>query len=452
MKKFDVTIVGGGILGTCLSYWISLLFEGDVAVLEQEKDVAVHTSGRNTGVIHRPFYLHPEKRKIFARSAQISYGLWKKYAEIKNLPWKEVGTIEVATHKEDSPVLERYRQWALQNGMKDEEVAVLTSQEVKQLEPEVSCVAALHSRTDCSVNFRLFTEGVKADAIQKGVHFLFNFPVTRIQTNSNSLLVYPQLGDPIETRFLVNCAGGNAVDLIHALGMGFEYTDLHFRGEYWEIGPEKAAKIRSNIYSVPRHKDLPFLDPHWIVRSDGRREIGPNAVLVAGCDAYEGFSSSLGQLVRKIFERPLENKLRLMINPDFLKLASQEWVSSISRSRMVQRVQKFVPALEAKDLIGKGVAGVRSSVIDRQGNFLKEAIEISGPMSYHILNYNSPGATGAPAYTAFLLHRLIQKGAFTHLQHRKTDPTSIWNFQEIVRELGTAPHFPTGKWGAVPNS
>ena len=77
MKKYDIAIIGGGILGTTISYWISNLYDSSVCVIEKESNVAKHTSGRNTGVVHTPFYLNPEKKKIFAKSAHVSHDLWK---------------------------------------------------------------------------------------------------------------------------------------------------------------------------------------------------------------------------------------------------------------------------------------------------------------------------------------------------------------------------------------
>src|SRR5438046_2882682 len=74
MEPWDVTIVGGGVLGTSVAYWLANRYEGRIAVLEKEIDVAAHTSRRNTGVVHRPFYLDPVDRKVFARCAQIAYG------------------------------------------------------------------------------------------------------------------------------------------------------------------------------------------------------------------------------------------------------------------------------------------------------------------------------------------------------------------------------------------
>ena len=120
MKKFDFAIIGGGILGTSISYWISNLYDYDVCVIEKESDVAKHTSGRNTGVVHTPFYLDPEKKKIFAKSSQISHQLWKTLAEKTSSPWNDVGTIEIALDETQHKTLEKYQKWGIQNGVSEE--------------------------------------------------------------------------------------------------------------------------------------------------------------------------------------------------------------------------------------------------------------------------------------------------------------------------------------------
>lgn len=435
-RKFDVAIIGGGILGTGLAYWLSRLFEGRIALLEMESDVAVHTSGRNTGVIHRPFYLNPERRRIFALSAQVSYHLWKKYAAQKGLPWKEIGTIEVAVEPHEVKIIEKYMHWALQNGMTEQEVEYLTPEKVRKIEDHVHCAGAIFAKTDTSVDYREFTRALKTDAAAQGVEFVFGFKMLDWEQRNDGVALRPSSGaEPVEAAFVVNCAGGNAIDIAHRMGVGRQYTDLHFRGEYWEIAPEQASWIKTNIYSVPRHPELPFLDPHWIVRADGRREIGPNAVLVSGCNAYQGFCTTPWELVQKALERPLGNKMRLFTNPEFLRLASEEWMSSLSRRKMLSRVRRFIPLLSVAHLTRRGTAGIRSSVIDAAGNFMKEAIELNGPSSFHILNYNSPGATGSPAYTALVADKLIQSGALSHLKRRPAPLNGPWDFSEILEKV-----------------
>lgn len=140
---FDIVIVGGGILGTTLAYQLSKHIPGRrIVAIEKEDDVARHTSGRNTGVIHRPFYLDPEKKKKFARYAQDSYPFWKEYARIKGLPWKEVGTLEVALEVAQWERLKKYKTWSLQNGMIEQEVRLFNPEQVREIEPNVQCFAS----------------------------------------------------------------------------------------------------------------------------------------------------------------------------------------------------------------------------------------------------------------------------------------------------------------------
>ena len=111
----------------------------------------------------------------------------------------------------------------------------------------------------------------------------------------------------------------------------------------------------------------------------------------------------------KLIERPIANKLKLCINSEFLRLCAQEWRSALSARAMVVRVQKFLPGLRVEDCVGRGTSGVRAALIDWQGKFVPEVMEVQSPHSLHILNYNSPGATGAPSYAQYLCSLIMQK-------------------------------------------
>jgi L-2-hydroxyglutarate oxidase len=454
MEPWDVTVVGGGILGTSIAYWLAKRYEGRIAVLEKERDVAEHTSRRNTGVVHRPFYLDPVGRKVFARCAQVAYGMWKDYAAARRLPWLPVSTFEVATREEGVSRLEKYLQWGLANGMGEDELELLSPKDVLRYEPNVRCHGAIWSKTDTAVEYHAFTESLRADAESAGAKFLLGVEVGPIDVAGDLLEVSvagPGPGrvyvdprrriqvavrsEPLRTRFLINCAGGASINLAHRMGIGLEYTDLHFRGEYWEVDPAHHDLSSRNIYTVPRHPELPFLDPHWIVRADGRREIGPNAVPVSGPYTYRGFFGDPKDLSAMLLESPLRNKLRLLVNPDFLNLAAGEWASSLSKGVMAKRAQQFLPALRVEYLVRPGTAGVRASVVDRGGNFVKEAIELPGPHSFHITNYNSPGATGAPAFAAWIVQRLARSGQLDHLKAKAPKPSGSWDFDRICAAI-----------------
>jgi (S)-2-hydroxyglutarate dehydrogenase len=437
-SRYDIAIIGAGILGVTIAYWISKISKHSVVIIDKEREVAFHTSSRNTGVVHRPFYLNPQKKRLFASAAQESYFLWEKLAAAYHLPWAPIGTLEVALNDTQLTHLGEYENWAFQNGMKGSEIELLDRAGVQKIEPEVECAGAILSKTDTAVSYQEFTRAIFELAKSQGVEFKGSSKVVSIRERSEGNEILLQTNESrasdLFCGFVINSAGGNAVDIAHLMNLGKEFTDLHFRGEYWFVEKTFGQKISRNVYSVPKIKEYPFLDPHFIVRANGSREVGPNAVLVSGPNTYKGFSQSTGELVSKIFERPLFPKVKLFIDKQFLSLVWHEWKSSISKKQMCERAREFIPALSVDKLIRKGNAGVRSSLIDRNG-FVSEAVFLEGVRSFHILNYNSPGATGAPAFSAFVVKKLIGNGFIARSSEKQTDGDLQWNFDK-ASEIG----------------
>ena len=414
-----------------IAYWISGLYDISVCIIDREGGVAKHTSSRNTGVIHRPFYLHPEKKKIFATAAQKSYPMWSSFASKYSLPWSQVGTLELATRQEDLATLDEYDKWAAANGMKGSEYEILDGAGIRELEPEVRGLGGIFSRTDTSVSFGAFARQLYHLLERRGGKFFGELEVSDISEEPDGVTISVrnrnQSGNQsVRCAFLINAAGGGSLDIAHALGLAKKYTDLHFRGEYRTVDGSFGARFSRNIYTVAKYKEFSFLDPHLIVRENGVREIGPNAVLVFDPYAYHGLSSKRIEMLKKTFERPLGPKLKLFTNTRFISLVWNEWHSSISTKAMCERVKKFIPSLTLEHLTGPGISGVRSSLIDSKG-FVPEAVLLQGENSFHILNYNSPGATGSPAFSAYIVKILQDKG-YLKTQYR-TDIQSDWDFE-----------------------
>ena len=434
-KVYGIVVLGGGILGTSLAYWLSQLYEGeDIAVLEMEQDVARHMSGRNTGVVHRPFYLHPEKRPVFAKSALISHKLWKVYAEEKRLPWSDVGTLEIASEDCEEGQLLKYAEWAVKNGMSCSECEFFSGVKLKQLEPNVSARAGLLCRTDAAVDFAAFAKALRKDAEDNGVSFLLGEKLIDVDEEADSAVLICKSGRKVYARYVINCMGGGALRTANLFGAGKEFASLSVRGEYWAVRPEFRNFTKYSIYSVPRYPKYPFLDPHWVIRCNDRVDVGPNAVPVLEPYAYEGMWSSARDALPYLFLEPFLNKLKLFGNSEFRALARNEWRGSFSEKLMLERVKRFLPGLPDDALLGPGIAGVRNVIIDRSGELQSEAIELCGARSFHILNYNSPGATGAPAYAAYCTKKLMEMGVFADLKQRNS-AMGVWNFEEVCSKL-----------------
>ena len=431
-KRYDVCVVGAGVLGTCLAFWLSELFDLSIALVEMEGAAATHASARNTGVVHRPFYMNPEKKGRFAKVANRSYGMWEALATRYSLPWRRVGILEVATDDASLKTLDDYSRWAATNGMADDEVEVLDPEQASEVEPLVKCTGAFVSKADAVVDYRILTECVLALARDNGVSFLAGRKLARaVRSGGTTSLDLLTQGERsvLECSLLINAAGGGALRLAHSMGLAKGMSELHFRGDYWEVAdPDVASRFSHCVYSVPRRTEYPFLDPHLVLRASGKVEIGPNAALVAGPYVYDGFTGGASQLASAIFERPMAPRLRLAVDSEFISLVREEWRRSISKRAMCDRVREFVPSLDHGMLGRRGVGGVRNSLIDGKG-FVPEAVEESTDASLHILNYNSPGATGAPAYSALLVASLVEKGLLGSRRRKETPHGSLWRFE-----------------------
>jgi L-2-hydroxyglutarate oxidase len=430
---FDVVIIGGGILGTSLSYFLSSLNKSKkIAVIEQAHSVAFHTSGRNTGKVHAPYLYNPEKKKLFAKSAFHGYEMWEKYAKLKDLPFKKDGVIEVATDQKGIKVLEKYLKWGKQNGLEDNDIKLMDKEEIKKIEPEIKCESGLCVYRDASTDYSILTNSIMKDSKEKGTNFLLDTKVTKIKKENGKWIITLNNEHEINAKFLINAAGGEAIDIAHSMDVAKKFTDVHFRGEYWKAPTEYNNLTKSSVYSVPEFPDYPFLDPHWIIRVDGSCEIGPNAVPVFSPHGYNA-SENIKEFIPKMLEMLNSGARKAVFDKQFQELAMNEIQSSMSKTVMVNRVKKFLPKIDANKITKKGTAGIRSSIIDENGKFVPDVIQIDDEASFHILNYNSPGATGALPFAAHIVNHLNEKGFF-----RCEDPQAQcgpWKFNEIIEKI-----------------
>jgi len=428
MQKFDIAIIGAGVLGTTISYWLSTLYDLKICVIEKEPDVALHASTRNSGVIHYPFYLDSKKKKNFAKAAFLSHDMWKVLAYENNIPWVQSGTIEIALDEEQHKTLEKYMVLGKENGLTEEDISILDSNELKKKEPNLTCHSGLYCTKEASTNYGMLTNAITNLAKKNKINFLLRHNVKYVEETSKDVNMIFSDNSTLTANFVINCAGGNSLDIAKKFRLLKGYSDLHFRGEYWVANSDIADLVKTNIYTVPRYPEFPFLDPHWIKRANGETEIGPNAVPVDSPEAYDSFITDIPTTLSKIMDIVTGSAKKLLLNTDFISLVSKEFLSSISKSAMVERVKKFIPAVKPENFPKRGTSGIRTPVISPDGDFVSEMIETEGKNSFHIVNYNTPGATGAPAYSAFVVKKLQEKGILAQPKNQKD---SIWNFNKI---------------------
>lgn len=442
-SHYDIAIIGAGILGASIAYFLSSVTNSKIMLIEQEKGVALHTSSRNTGKVHAPFLYDPIKKKFFAKAASLGYEMWKDYCRLKSSPFIQDGVMEVATSEDGVERLNKYMLWGEANGLRNgKDFWLLDKDQVKEVEPNVSCISAILCEKDASVNFGAITRHLIEDSCTFGCEVLLGNRLKGIFQANNDGKIRLSVTDGIEeysvtTQFLINSAGGNAVDVAHSLGIADKYTDFHFRGEYWQAPSEYQDLTNRSIYSVPKFPEYPFLDPHWIVRIDGRREVGPNAVPVFGPYAYNWITSAKN-FIPKISESIRSPGIpRVLFDKKFLSLLGHEVQSSLSKTIMINRVKEFLPMLKATSFQRRGTSGVRSSLISPDGKFVPDTMVLRNDSSISILNYNSPGATGALPIGAAIVYELIHSGIVikNNIKEKQFEKKSIWDIQKVSDEM-----------------
>ena len=432
MPNYNVAVIGGGVLGTSIAYFLSghAGDAGTIVLIEQEENIGQHTSSRNTGKVHAPFLYDPVAKKTFAKAATLGYEMWAKFSERKNLAFKRDGVLEVALDDKGTARLHKYMQWGEANGLKHNELQLLDQKQASMMEPNVRCVSALYCSKDASVDYGALTLGLLEDLKSFGCKLALGQQALRISQKDGGYSIAISNGRELSASYIVNATGGNSMDIAHAMEVAREYTDLHFRGEYWQAPAVYHDMTKLSIYSVPKHPEYPFLDPHWIVRADGRREVGPNAVPVFGPYAY-GWRKNLTDMIPKLVESSKTGARRVVFDRQFLSLASGEFKSSISKRAMIERAREFLPALRATAFTKRGTSGIRSSVLDRMGKFVPDTMVMWQDSSVHVLNYNSPGATGALPMAAKIASRIMDSGAIAGSEK----PRSLWDATAIAEQM-----------------
>lgn len=432
-QDYDLVIIGGGILGTSIAYFLSFLNKTKkIAVIEQAHKVAFHASSRNTGKVHAPYLYNPETKKIFAKTSFHGYEMLETYSKLKNLSFKKDGVLEVSLDENGTKILEKYFKWGKQNGLQDTDIKLIDKNELKKIEPEIKCESALYVYKDASTDYSKLTSMVMNDSVNNGINFMLDTKVTNIKKIDGKWKITLNNNYEIFANFLINAAGGEAIDIAHKTGVAEKLTDVHFRGEYWKTPKEYNNLTKTSVYSVPEYPDYPFLDPHWIIRVDGNCEIGPNALPVFSPYGYNK-SENIKQFIPKMLEMLRSGARKTILDKQFQELAINEIRTAMSKSTMINRVKQFLPKINIEKITERGIAGIRSSVINEDGKFVPDVILQEDSMAFHILNYNSPGATGALPFSAYIVNHLSNNGIF---QNENLDAQcGPWKFSKIIKNI-----------------
>ena len=381
--RADVVVVGGGILGLATAHALIRRLPGiSVVVLEKENTVAVHQTGRNSGVIHAGLYYPPGSLK--AGLAVRGGERLVDFCADHGIAHDRCGKLVVATSDDQRPQLTALAERARANGVP---VTELTPGAAAEHEPHVSCVAALHVPSTGRADFAAVAQSLAGLVAAAGGEVRTGVQAGRATTTAEGWLIDTPNG-PIRSRFLVGCAGLHADRVARRSGARPDARILPFRGEYLDVTGQSADLVQGLVYPVPDPR-FPFLGVHLTRSLDGQVHAGPNAVLALAREGYSWFDIS---------PRDMASTLAW---PGTARLLSRYWrpgldemIRSLSHNRFMTAARLLVPSLDAADVC-RAPAGVRAQAVDRSGALLDDFHLLDGDRSLHVLNAPSPAATAS---------------------------------------------------------
>src|SRR6202167_5407629 len=336
---YDFAIIGGGIVGLATGAALGRRYRcARILLVQKEVGFAQHQTGRNSGVIHSGIYYQPGSLK--AQMAQAVNQSLRAFCYEYGVPFEVCGKLIVATRPDEIPQLDALVERALVNGVP---AMRLHPEEVKEVEPHVSCIAAIRVPTTGIVDYRQVCHALVHEIQQQGGELKVGTEVLQVVPTPLGHLLETSWG-AMETRFLINCAGLHSDRVARLGGVEPKAMIIPFRGEYFELKPERRYLVRHLIYPVP-NPAFPFLGVHFTRAMDGSIHAGPNAVLRMEPE---------GDRMSDFCWRDLSE---IMTYPGFWKLSSryfregvEEMYRSLSKAAFTTSLQRLEAEGQADDL------------------------------------------------------------------------------------------------------
>jgi L-2-hydroxyglutarate oxidase len=403
-KKFDVAVIGAGIVGLATARALLQAGVRRLVVLEAEDRVAGHQTGHNSGVIHSGLYYRPGSLK--AQNCIAGREAMYRYCEEAGIPHRRCGKIIVATHEGELPGLEALRRRGTENGLG--QLRILGPDELRDLEPEVVGVAGMQVREAGIVDFGAVAAAFARDVGELGGEIRLGARVVETPLRQGTQSVVTSSGS-VDATLLINCGGLQADRIARLCGVEPGVLIVPFRGEYYDLVPSARRLVRNPIYPVP-DPAFPFLGVHLTPTVHDTVEAGPNAVLAFKREGYRRTDFSVGDMVD------------VLAYPGFRRLAVRHWrygwnemVRSFSKRHFVQALQRLVPRLTAEDLV-TGKTGVRAQSVDPTGKLVDDFHIIHGERSVHVLNAPSPAATASISIGKHIARRVLEDTTLSTLR------------------------------------
>jgi L-2-hydroxyglutarate oxidase len=394
-KRCDVLIIGSGVIG--LSIGIALLESKSalkVIISEKERSLALHASGRNSGVLHAGFYYSPDSLKAkFCREGNFEL---RKLAKKYEIPVREVGKVIVARNEDENGRLETLFQRGVKN---DVDLEMLDVSELNKYEPlAISHERFLWSPTTAVSDPGAIIQAMRSKFENLGGTIHYNTKITLKEVNNEIV----DSSHQYEAAQIINAAGAQADRISRTVGVGTEYAMLPFMGVY-RATEEKNLPLQRLVYPVP-HPVNPFLGVHFTLTLDRKVKIGPTAIPIAGREQYSLFSGWSGSDITQSIKG-----MSSLINGDahdFGKILKSEW-PKIIQTLLVKESLELVPTANQVRRWHKKPPGIRAQLVHLPTGKLEQDFVVKNRFnSTHILNAVSPGWTSAIPFGKFVAKQI----------------------------------------------
>lgn len=381
--QYDYIIIGGGIVGLSTAFEITQKKpNASILLLEKESSLAAHQTGHNSGVIHSGIYYKPGSFKAkFARDGNQSM---IEFCENHDIAYELCGKVIVATKVEELLHLDNLYQRGLQNGLS---IKRLNPEQLNEIEPHVSGLEAIQVPSAGIVNYRQVCETFAKLVTSSGGEILLDTQVTNLSYQNQFVIVKTKQQEFIG-KHVINCAGLYSDRVANMAEPTADLKIIPFRGEYFELKPEKRHLVKHLIYPVP-NPSFPFLGVHYTRMIGGHVEAGPNAVLALSREGYQKSDINLKDLIEV-----LQYKGFWQLSAKYWKEGLEEMVRSFSKAAFVKSLQQLIPEITGDDLT-PAPAGIRAQALKPNGELVDDFHIIQKARCTHVCNAPSPAATAS---------------------------------------------------------
>jgi len=398
-ENCDFLVIGAGVVGLSLALELRKRNpNASIIVIDKEKQLAAHGSGRNSGVLHAGFYYTADSLK--AKLTRDGNREWQEYCQEHGLRLNRCGKLVVAADETEIEGLRELKRRGDKNGVKLE---WLTEPEAQKIEPRVKTTeAALWSPATASVDPNEVMASLFDNALKKKIDVRLG----------EAFINYDAYSDRTKTTrgsysagYVVNAAGLYADRIAQHYGFSKNHRIIPFKGLYLYAQSE-SYKPSTNIYPVPNLKH-PFLGVHFTITVDGKSKIGPTAIPAFWRENYKGADNFRMREVIEILLR--ETELFAFNRFGFRSLAFEE-VKKYSRKYMAACASKMMSGVTDDMFLKWGRPGIRAQLIDIKNKSLEMDFKLEGDhRSLHVLNAVSPAFTCAMPFARYMADHIEAK-------------------------------------------